>query len=255
MPGHPQILTNRGHALRRLDRPEQALVDFAAALGCRPEFAEAHFEAAMARLTLGDFARGWKQYEWRWKTGAFARHRRSFRQPLWLGNEPIAGKTILLHAEQGFGDTIQFIRYAPLLAGQGANVICEVQPELKPLLSQLADVSVIAQQAKHCRHSTCIVRCSAFPWRSGRGLRRSRLTYPISRRGQIAWRIGASACRPTDPARALSGPARRRTKTTPTVRSRSHSSLRCSKIHHCDASAFRPNCAPLTAKHCANCRS
>ncbi len=145
MPGHPQILTNRGHALRRLDRPEQALVDFAAALAAAGEFAEAHFEAAMTRLTLGDFARGWKQYEWRWKTGAFARHRRSFRQPLWLGHEPIAGKTILLHAEQGFGDTIQFIRYAPLLAGQGANVICEVQPELMPLLSQLDDVSVIAK--------------------------------------------------------------------------------------------------------------
>ena len=141
MPGHPQILTNRGHALRRLDRPDQALVDFAAALAASPEFAEAQFEAAMARLTLGDFARGWKQYEWRWKTSAFARQRRSFQAPLWLGNEPIAGKTILLHAEQGFGDTIQFIRYAPLLAGQGASVICEVQPELKLLLSQLADVA------------------------------------------------------------------------------------------------------------------
>src|SRR6185437_14926799 len=145
MPGHPQILTNRGHALRRLERPDEAMVAFAAALAASPEFAEAHFEAAMARLTLGDFARGWKQYEWRWKTGAFAPHRRPFRQPMWLGHEPIAGKTILLHAEQGFGDTIQFIRYAPLLAGQGANVICEVQPELTALLSQLDDISVIAK--------------------------------------------------------------------------------------------------------------
>jgi tetratricopeptide (TPR) repeat protein len=144
MPGHPQILTNRGHALRRLDQPDEALLDFAAALAAAPEFAEAHFEAAMTRLTLGDFARGWKQYEWRWKTNAFARQRRSPQAPLWLGNEPVAGKTILLHAEQGFGDTIQFIRYAPLLAGQGANVICEVQPELKPLLSQLAGVAVMA---------------------------------------------------------------------------------------------------------------
>ncbi len=144
MPGHPQILTNRGHALRRLDRPDEALVDFAAALAASPEFAEAHFEAAMARLTLGDFARGWKQYEWRWKTAAFARQRRSFPAPLWLGNEPLAGKTILLHAEQGFGDTLQFVRYAPLLAGQGARVICEVQPELKLLLSKLPDITVIA---------------------------------------------------------------------------------------------------------------
>jgi Tfp pilus assembly protein PilF len=144
MPGHPQILTNRGHALRRLDRPAEALVAIEAALAAAPEFAEAHFEAAMAHLALGDFASGWKAYEWRWKTAAFARYRRPFEKPPWLGNEPVAGKTILLHAEQGFGDTLQFIRYAPLLAKRGAKVICEVQRELLPLLSQLPDVTVVA---------------------------------------------------------------------------------------------------------------
>jgi tetratricopeptide (TPR) repeat protein len=144
MPGHPQILTNRGHALRRLDRPIEALVDFSAALAASPEFPEARFEAAMTRLTLGDFDAGWKGYEWRWKTDAFARHRRQFPAPLWLGDQPVSGKTILLHAEQGFGDTIQFIRYAALLAERGANVVCEVQPELLPLLSQLKDITVVA---------------------------------------------------------------------------------------------------------------
>jgi len=144
MPGHPQILTNRGHALRRLDRPVEALADFEAALAAAPAFSEAHFEAAMTRLSMGDFEAGWKQYEWRWSTGAFARHRRQFQAPLWLGESAIAGKTILLHAEQGFGDTIQFIRYAPLLAGRGAKVICEVQPELRPLLSPLEGVTVIS---------------------------------------------------------------------------------------------------------------
>jgi hypothetical protein len=93
---------------------------------------------------MGEFTAGWKQYEWRWKTGAFTRHRRQFEAPLWLGETAISGKTILLHAEQGFGDTIQFIRYAPLLAGRGAKVICEVQPELQPLLSQLEGVTVMA---------------------------------------------------------------------------------------------------------------
>jgi tetratricopeptide (TPR) repeat protein len=148
LPGHPQILTNRGHALRRLDRPVEALADFRAALAAAPEFAEAHFESAMTQLSMGDFAAGWKAYEWRWKTGAFARHAPQPRAPLWLGEAPIAGKTILLHAEQGFGDTIQFIRYAPLLARQGAKVVCEVQPELQPLLAQpenimLKDVTFI----------------------------------------------------------------------------------------------------------------
>jgi len=149
MPGHPQILTNRGHALRRLDRPQEALADLEAALTKAGEFPEAHFEAALAHLTLGDFKAGWKAYEWRWKTGAFAEKRRSFPQPLWLGGVPPAAKTILLHAEQGFGDTIQFIRYAPLLAGRGARVICEVQPELVSLLSQLdgqfENVTIIAK--------------------------------------------------------------------------------------------------------------
>jgi Flp pilus assembly protein TadD len=144
MPGHPQILTNRGHALRRLDRPAEALVDIEAALAAAPEFAEAHFEAAITHLVLGNFDAGWKAYEWRWKTGAFARYRRPFQAPPWLGDEPVSGKTILLHAEQGFGDTLQFIRYAPLLAGRGAKVLCEVQPELLPLLSQLPGVTVVA---------------------------------------------------------------------------------------------------------------
>ncbi len=144
-PSHPQILTNRGHVLRRLNRPAQALADFKSALATAPEFAEAHFEAAMAQLALGDFVNGWKEYEWRWKAGAFADKWRSFRSPLWSGDVPLAGKTILLHAEQGFGDTIQFIRYAPLVAERGARVICEVQPELQLLLSQIDNIEVVAK--------------------------------------------------------------------------------------------------------------
>src|SRR5580692_868762 len=145
LPGHPQILTNRGHALRRLDRPAEALADFEAALAAASEFAEAHFEAAMTRLSLGDFEAGWKAYEWRWRTAAFARQRRQLQAPLWLGDAPVSGKTVLLHAEQGLGDAIQFIRYAPLLANRGAKVVCEVQPELQPLLAQLKDITVIAR--------------------------------------------------------------------------------------------------------------
>jgi hypothetical protein len=145
LPGHPQILTNRGHALRRLDRPVEALADFEAALAKAPGFAEAHFEAGMTHLTLGEFEAGWKEYEWRWKTCTFANKRREFQQPLWLGEAEVSGKTVLLHAEQGFGDTIQFIRYAPLLAGRGARVICEVQRELRSLLSQFGCLDVIAE--------------------------------------------------------------------------------------------------------------
>jgi Flp pilus assembly protein TadD len=143
LPGHPQIKTNRGHALRMLDKPGEALANFADALAAKPDFAEAHFEQAMARLTLGDFDAGWTAYEWRWSTGAFAAQRRHFQAPLWLGDQPVLGKTVLLHAEQGFGDTIQFIRYARLVAALGARVIVEVQPELLTLLSQVDGIEVI----------------------------------------------------------------------------------------------------------------
>ncbi len=133
-----QLLTNRAHALRRLDRVEDAVADLRSAIARRPDFAEAHFELGMARLALGDFAGGWDEYEWRWRTGAFAPHRRPFTSPLWTGAQDPAGKTILLHGEQGLGDTIQFVRYVPLVARRGATVILEVQPELASLLDGLA---------------------------------------------------------------------------------------------------------------------
>jgi tetratricopeptide (TPR) repeat protein len=144
-----QVLTNRAHALRRLDRIEEAIADLREALALRPDFAEAHFELGMAQLALGDYAEGWNAYEWRWATAAFAPSRRTFTSPLWTGEQAIAGKTVLLHAEQGFGDTIQFVRYAPLVARLGATVILEVQPELVSLVSEMKGLArVIAHGDK-----------------------------------------------------------------------------------------------------------
>jgi tetratricopeptide (TPR) repeat protein len=144
-----QLLTNRAHALRRLDRVEEAVADLQRAIARRPDFAEAHFELGMARLALGDFAGGWSEYEWRWKTAAFAPSRRTFKSPLWIGEQDLAAKTILLHAEQGLGDTIQFVRYVPLVARRGATVVLEVQPELVSLLAGFPGAaSVIAHGRK-----------------------------------------------------------------------------------------------------------
>ena len=141
-----QLLVNRAHALRRLDRTDEAVRDLEKAIVLRPDFAAAHFELGMARLALGDFAAGWRDYEWRWQTAAFAPHRRVFTSPQWTGEQALAGKTILLHAEQGLGDTIQFARYVPLVASRGATVILETQPELASLLAGVEGAaSVVAR--------------------------------------------------------------------------------------------------------------
>src|SRR5439155_12679167 len=112
----------------------------------RPDFADAHNDLALLLLLRGDFERGWREYEWRWRT----KHVRSpmsdvrsqtmgtaASDKVWDGS-PLGGRTILLHAEQGLGDTIHFIRYVPLLSRKrqlaGANVVVECQPPLLPLL-------------------------------------------------------------------------------------------------------------------------
>jgi hypothetical protein len=131
-----QLLTNRAAALRRLDRPQEAIVSARRALLVQPDFAQARFVESVAQLTLGDFAAGWRGYEARWSVGQLASQRRNFTAPRWLGKESLEGKTILLHAEQGFGDTLQFVRYAPLLRQRGARrVVLEVQRELVRLVS------------------------------------------------------------------------------------------------------------------------
>jgi tetratricopeptide (TPR) repeat protein len=146
-PENVQLLTNRAVALRRLDRPHEAVMSARHALRRKSDFAEARFVESVARLTLGDFS-AWRDYEARWSVGLLVSQRRNFTAPLWRGDAPLNGRTILLHAEQGSGDTLQFIRYAPLLAGRGASVILEVQPELKRLLVALPGVAAVVARGE-----------------------------------------------------------------------------------------------------------
>ena len=139
-PQHINGWLNRGHALAALNRHRDAVASYDRALALQPDHADAHFNAALSLLTLEDYARGFQDYEWRWKrTGMAAR--KEFRKPPWLGETPLSGKTIVLHAEQGLGDTVQFARYVPQVARMGARVVLEVPPELKPLLAGLDGVA------------------------------------------------------------------------------------------------------------------
>ena len=142
-PNNAPLLANRAAALRRLDRPHEALMSAATALAIKPDFAHARFVEGVARLSLGDFSAGWRAYESRWQVGWLASQRRDYGAPLWLGEPSLHGKTILLHAEQGLGDTIQFVRYAPLLAARGANIVLEVQRELVRLLATMPGLATI----------------------------------------------------------------------------------------------------------------
>jgi Flp pilus assembly protein TadD len=117
---------------------DRAMWAYEKALFFQPDNHDAHWNRSLLLLLRGDHANGWREYEWRWLK--FPDQKRGFRQPLWDGFD-IAGKTILLHAEQGFGDTIQFIRFAPRVAARGATVIVECQRELLPLLQGFPGVA------------------------------------------------------------------------------------------------------------------
>jgi tetratricopeptide (TPR) repeat protein len=146
-PDYATAWLNRGMALAQLRRFADAIASYGEVLARRKDSADAYFNRALALLTTGDYRRGFADYEWRWRrTGVTAPKSRGRR--LWLGDFALAGKTILLHAEQGLGDTIQFARYAPLLAAAGAKVVLEVQPELKALLSRLDGVNAVVARGE-----------------------------------------------------------------------------------------------------------
>jgi tetratricopeptide (TPR) repeat protein len=140
-PDYAEALSNRGTVLFEMRRLPEALAAHEAALAAEPDYADAHHNQAMCRLALGDFARGWEQYEWRWRTAPYAPAVRDFAAPLWLGRESLQGRTILIHAEQGFGDALQFCRYTPAVAALGARVVLEVPGPLRRLMSRLDGVA------------------------------------------------------------------------------------------------------------------
>ena len=138
--------SNRGNVLTALDQWEEAQKSYERAVAVKPDFADAHFNKAYLKLLRGDLAGGCIDYEWRHKRDRAGGRGPAYAEPLWLGQECLSGKTILLHGEQGLGDTVQFCRYAKRVADLGARVILAVPRPLIRLLSSLEGVSKIIAQ-------------------------------------------------------------------------------------------------------------
>lgn len=135
-PQYAEGYNNLGVVLSKLRRFDEAIAAFDRAVALKSDYAEATWNRGLTRLLIGDYAIGWCDYEARKRNRAPVGDR-TFTKPLWLGEVPISGKTILVHWEQGFGDTIQFSRYIKLLADAGAKVLFAPQRSLKSLMQSL----------------------------------------------------------------------------------------------------------------------
>jgi tetratricopeptide (TPR) repeat protein len=135
-----------GFVLTSVGSLDEAIAACQAAIRLRPDFAQAHWNLAVAALLAGDFTLGFREYEWRKRHDRFRRDFINLPGPMWDGSA-LQGRTLLVHAEQGFGDTIQFARYLPLLAASGAKIVLACDRPLLPLLSSLPSVTVVAKDA------------------------------------------------------------------------------------------------------------
>lgn len=152
LPDDADTIYNRAVTLEDLQRYDEAIAGYARVPENNANFQSARWNTALCNLKLGHLEAGWRLYEQRWLGEQMRKTQRYFTQPLWLGQEALAGKTILLHSEQGFGDSLQFARYVPLLAERGATVILQVQPALKSLMAGVKGASVVLGTGEQLPH-------------------------------------------------------------------------------------------------------
>jgi Flp pilus assembly protein TadD len=145
-PQNPDNFANLALTLTMLGRTAEALPVYDRAVRLQPNNPEVRFNRAVARLWAGDWAGGWPEYEWRWRTEQMAKARRPFPVPEWDGS-PVAGKTVLVHSEQGVGDTFQFLRLVPVLAAAGATVLLDLPPAVRLLARSLGVGTVLDGEA------------------------------------------------------------------------------------------------------------
>lgn len=148
-PGDAEVQNNLGTALMLGGRCEEAIDHFKTALAIDPGYASAHWNYSLALLTIGNWEQGWHEYEWRWRVGVS--EPRQFPQQEWDGSQ-IPEKTILLYGEQGFGDAIQFVRFASEVKKRAKKVIVACQKDLRRLFSTCPGVDAVCSQEDPAAH-------------------------------------------------------------------------------------------------------
>jgi tetratricopeptide (TPR) repeat protein len=186
-PDHADAHNNLGLALRDINRHQEAIACFEKAQTVKPDHADAQLNEGLARLALGDFDAGWRKYEWRRLLKNNNPRNPAPLRPLWLGKGELSGKTILLHGEQGLGDTLQFLRYVPHVAQRGARVILAVQRPLARLVTGLAGVSVLRAQGDTIPPFDCYCPLPSLPLAFGTTLDTIPATVPYLHIETEAW--------------------------------------------------------------------
>lgn len=136
-PHAADVYNNRGNALKDIKRLPDALASYDKAISIKPDFADAYWNKSLLLILAGDYLNGWALYEWRQHKEDLKGSYYNFPQPAWRGQQDLSGKTLLVYAEQGFGDVIQFCRYLPQLHALGIKIVFEVPQPLVSLVSGL----------------------------------------------------------------------------------------------------------------------
>jgi Glycosyltransferase family 9 (heptosyltransferase) len=144
-PGVPATLRDLGAVCQELLRYDEAIAHYRAGLEIAPNDGDLHVFLALALLTVGDYENGWREFEWRWHSSRLNTQRLEFDAPLWDGSD-IAGRRLLIYAEQGLGDVIMLSRYATLLAERNVTVIFGCQPPLETLLATVPGLACAASR-------------------------------------------------------------------------------------------------------------